>query len=91
MKVIPAGEERLMVRFRQFDSAHQRYSSRYLIFEAGTVRLVTVSFRYAWPSELDLMARMAGLRLRDRWSTWDGAPFTASSKTHVSIYERMPD
>jgi hypothetical protein len=44
--------------------------------------------RYAWPSELDLMARLAGLRLRERHGDWRGGPFTAISPTHVSIYER---
>ena len=91
MRVIPGDDERLMLRFRQFDTAQQRYSSYYLIFEDQSVRQVRVSFRYAWPSELDLMARLAGMRLRDRWSSWDGKPFTASSKTHVSVYELSPD
>jgi SAM-dependent methyltransferase len=91
MRLIPAQDERLMLRFRDFDPAEQRYCSYYLIFDAGTVRHVKVSFRYAWPSELDLMARLAGLRLRHRWSTWDGGQYTASSKMHVSVYERLPE
>lgn len=90
MRLIPSGEDRLMLRFRQFDTTEQRYSSYYLVFDEGTVRHVRVTFRYAWPAELDLMARLAGLRLRDRWSTWDGKPFTASSRTHVSVYELLP-
>jgi hypothetical protein len=43
--------------------------------------------RYAWPSELDLMAELAGLRLRDRWADWNRAPFDASSTKHVTVYE----
>ena len=45
-------------------------------------------YRYVWPSELDLMARLAGLRLRNRWADWAGAPFTSDSAEHVSVYER---
>ncbi len=46
-------------------------------------------YRYVWPSELDLMARLAGLRLRERWAGWDRAPFTSDSLTQVVVYE-MP-
>ena len=51
-------------------------------------RQATVPFRYAWPAELDLMARLAGLRLRDRWAGFDQAPFTATSPSHVSVWEK---
>ena len=54
------------------------------------IRLYPVEIRYAWPSELDLMARLAGLRLRERWGGWSGESFDASSGTHVSVYERAP-
>ena len=57
--------------------------------ESGT-RIYPVQLRYAWPSELDLMARLAGLRLRERWHDWTGAPFTAASTSHISVYEREP-
>jgi SAM-dependent methyltransferase len=55
------------------------------ISQAGT-RLYPVPQRYVWPSELDLMARLAGLELRERWGGWDRSPFTASSSGHVSVY-----
>ena len=45
-------------------------------------------YRYVWPSELDLMARVAGLRLRDRWAEWDRAPFTSESQRQIAVYER---
>jgi hypothetical protein len=44
--------------------------------------------RYAWPSELDLMAELAGMRLRDRWAGWKKEPFGSSSTRHISVYER---
>jgi len=53
----------------------------------GGVRLYPIVTRYAWPSELDLMARIAGLRLRERWGDWRRAAFTADSRLHVSVYE----
>lgn len=69
------------------DPVEQRIrSSKILLSERG-VRLLPVTVRYAWPAELDLMARLAGLRLRDRWDWWDQGPFTAASGRHVSVYE----
>ncbi len=49
----------------------------------------SLPFRYVWPSELDLMARIAGLRLRERCAGWQLEPFTAESRSHVSIYEKI--
>jgi hypothetical protein len=60
-----------------------------IVFTQGGVRLYPVPLRYAWPSELDLMARLAGLELRERWGGWDRSPFDASSSGHISVYSRM--
>jgi hypothetical protein len=68
----------------------QRVDSLHVIIEDGKVRTFPVHIRYAWPSALDLMAWLAGLRLRERWRGWDAEPFTASSAAHVSVYERAP-
>ncbi|GGX89909.1 hypothetical protein GCM10010358_49860 [Streptomyces minutiscleroticus] len=46
--------------------------------------------RYVWPAELDLMARLAGMSRSERWEDWDGTPFTASSRTHVSVRRKPP-
>jgi hypothetical protein len=54
----------------------------------GQVRVYPIVCRYAWPSELDLMARIAGLRLRERWASWQREPFGAASRNCVSVYER---
>ena len=48
----------------------------------------SIPFRYVWPSELDLMARLAGMRLRERWSGWTREPFTSDSTWHVSVWEK---
>lgn len=58
-----------------------------MITETG-VRLFPVSLRYAWPAELDLMARLAGLRLRERWGGWHKERFGPDSGGHVSVYAR---
>jgi len=50
----------------------------------------SVPFRYVWPSELDLMARLAGMTLRERWGDWQRAPFTGESRSHVSVWQKAP-
>src|SRR5262245_39922680 len=69
------------------DPVAQRIRSHHIVLsnEGGT-QLYPVSVRYAWPSELDLMARLAGLQLRARWNDWDKSEFTAMSRAHVSVY-----
>ena len=47
-------------------------------------------YRYVWPSELDLMARIAGLRLRERWAGWDRVPFTSGSRSQVAVFGKPP-
>jgi SAM-dependent methyltransferase len=64
------------------------WSHHYTRTEDGTYRRNSVPFRYAWPAELDLMARLAGMRLRERWEWWDRTPFTADSESHVSVWEK---
>lgn len=81
----------VMLDVARHDRAKQRVDSQHLLFSETGTRLYPVRLRYAWPAELDLMARLAGLRLRVRWSGWDGAPFTGRSESHVSIYERSPE
>ena len=73
----------------QHDPVTQRVVSQKVVITDGNVRLYPVQIRYAWPAELDLMAQLAGLRLRERWSGWRREPFTAESGKHVSVYERV--
>lgn len=70
------------------DPIRQRVRSQQIVISERGTMLYPVEVRYAWPSELDLMARLAGLRLRERWGGWGREPFTAASTTHLSIYER---
>jgi SAM-dependent methyltransferase len=68
--------------------AEQRVDSQHVVITGSGVRLVPVPLRYAWPSELDLMARLAGLRLRHRWGGWNREPFGDDSQRHISVYEK---
>lgn len=70
------------------DPVGQVVFSQHVVIREGGVRLYPVKIRYAWPPELDLMARLGGLELRDRWAGWRREPFTAQSTKHVSVYGR---
>ena len=69
------------------DVASQQGISRHFSIAGDRVERFDSPFRYVWPSELDLMARLAGLRLRERWGDWDRSPFTGESRKHVSVWE----
>jgi SAM-dependent methyltransferase len=81
-------EERVELDVGRFDAATQRVVSQKVVITDGSVKLYPVQIRFAWPSELDLMAQLAGLRLRERWSNWERAPFDSDSGKHISIYEK---
>jgi SAM-dependent methyltransferase len=75
--------------FDEYDVANQGLiSHHYGARRDGTFGRHWVPFRYVWPAELDLMARIAGLRLRERWSDWSREPFTSDSTKHVSVWEK---
>jgi SAM-dependent methyltransferase len=79
------GEEHL--GFDEYDVVSQRTWSHHYTFDGATYRRNSVPFRYAWPAELDLMARLAGMHLVERWADWDRTPFTAVSPSHVSVWQ----
>jgi len=71
------------------DPVRQTIDTHHVVLKNGAqVELYPVFLRYAYPAELDLMARLAGLRLRNRWGGWHKEPFTSDSRFHVSVYER---
>src|SRR3954453_8212361 len=72
----------------EFDVVHQRQVSHHFTAAEHGFRLRSIPFRYVWPAELDLMARLAGLGLRHRWDDWRGAPFPADSRSHISVREK---
>jgi SAM-dependent methyltransferase len=71
-----------------YDTATQAMSSNYLDITDGRGQFRTFPFRYVWPAELDLMAQLAGMRLRDRWDGFARQPFTSESRSHVSVWEK---
>jgi SAM-dependent methyltransferase len=76
--------------FDEYDVAMQGLISHHFEIVDGRVERLSIPFRYAWPSELDLMAQIAGMRLRERWSGWKREPFTSDSRKHVSVWEKPP-
>jgi SAM-dependent methyltransferase len=72
----------------EFDVANQGLISHHFHLVDGRLERVSIPFRYAWPAELDLMAELAGMRLRERWSGWKREPFTSESRDHVSVWEK---
>jgi SAM-dependent methyltransferase len=74
--------------FEEYDVATQiAFSHHYWVVD-GQLETFSAPFRYVWPSELDLMARLAGLTYRERWAGWHREPFTSASRSHVSVWEK---
>ncbi|MFZ0169864.1 MAG: class I SAM-dependent methyltransferase [Candidatus Dormiibacterota bacterium] len=74
--------------FEEYDVATQiAFSHHYRIID-GKLEFRSAPFRYVWPSELDLMAQLAGMTLHGRWSTWARDPFTSDSRSHVSVWAK---
>jgi SAM-dependent methyltransferase len=93
---LPPGQSVLPIRadpegfsYDVYDVVTQRFSSQHFFIVDGRLEAFPVEFRYVWPSELDLMARLAGMRLEHRWAGWQSEPFTALSPSHVSVYEKV--
>ena len=74
--------------FDEIDVATQiLFSHHYWVID-GRLETFSAPYRYVWPSELDLMARLAGLTLRERWTDWNREPFTRDSRKHISVWEK---
>ncbi len=92
---LPVGETRQVIYadeeswgFDEIDVATQGLTSHHFQTVDGEVERVSIPFRYAWPAELDLMAELAGMTLRERFGGWEGEPFMSESRTHVSVWEK---
>jgi SAM-dependent methyltransferase len=72
----------------EYDVVRQGLTSHHFEIVEGKLERVSIPFRYVWPSELDLMAQFAGMRLRERWGGWNREPFTSESLNHVSVWEK---
>ncbi len=86
--VVPFQVSPARLAFDIYDTATQAMSSNYVEIAGGRAKYTSYPFRYVWPAELDLMAQLAGLRLRERWGGWQREPFTSDSGKHVSVWEK---
>ncbi len=77
--------------FEEYDVARQRSISHHYWVSDDKLETFSAPFRYVWPSELDLMARLAGMTLRERWHDWDRSPFTSESRSHISVWEKLTE
>lgn len=78
----------LHLGFDEYDVAAQGVISHHYWVTDGESETFSAPFRYVWPAELDLMARLAGMTLRERWSDWNREPFTSDSRSHVSVWQK---
>jgi hypothetical protein len=72
----------------EYDIANQGLISHHFEMRDRTLERSSTPFRYVWPSELDLMAELAGMSLSERWEGWNREPFTSESRKHVSVWEK---
>jgi len=77
--------------FDEYDIAVQGLVSHHYWVTEDELETFSAPFRYVWPSELDLMARLAGMTLHERWGDWDRSPFTDESASHISVWEKVAD
>ena len=72
----------------EYDVANQGLVSHHVTLVDERIERNSIPFRYVWPAELDLMAELAGMKLRERWSGWEREPFTSESEKHVSVWAK---
>jgi SAM-dependent methyltransferase len=87
MRAIRIGENELQIDVSQIEFDKQLITSQHVLLTEQGTHFYPVKIRYIWPSEMDLMARLSHLQLRERWSNWDMSEFTALSGKHISVYE----
>ena len=73
----------------EYDVADQGLISHHFSLVEGSIERLSLPFRYVWPAELDLMAQLAGMSLRERWGGWQREPFTSESEKHVSVWQKQ--
>jgi SAM-dependent methyltransferase len=89
VKVQRIETDEVVLETSQHDPMNQRTVSQHLVINRSGIKIYPIQVRYAWPAELDLLAQLAGMRLRERWSNWRRDPFVAASTNHISIYELL--
>lgn len=83
-------DDRTVVDASMLDQANQRVRSQHIVINDDGIQRYPIELRYAYPAELDLMARIAGMRLRERFGGWDRRPFNSESVAHISVYKPIP-
>jgi hypothetical protein len=81
--------DEVFIDVSQLDMLNQQVSSQHIVLSEEGVHLYPVKLRYAWPAELDLMARLANLTLKERWGSWGKEPYTNESTRHISVYSAV--
>jgi SAM-dependent methyltransferase len=89
VSALSVGDEEIRLDIIRYDVLAQRADASHVLISEQGVKMYPLQFRYAWPSELDLMGQLAGLRPRERWGGWKREMFTESSRSHVSVYEKL--
>jgi hypothetical protein len=88
VQALAVAEDSATIEVAMHDAVQQRVTVQTITFDEHGTHLRPLALRYAWPSELDLMAGQAGLQLRERHGGWDRQPFDSASGSHVSVYHR---
>jgi len=84
---LPLSRRRVLVHGIEHVATQTSYSHHFWVTD-GSLETFSAPFRYVWPSELDLMARLAGMTLHERWADCDRSPFTSDSRSHISVWEK---
>ena len=90
LSVVQVGVDEVRLECSRHDAGTQSVITQHVVLGGGQTTLYPVQIRYAWPSELDLMAKLAGLGLESRWDGWDRQPYTSSSFTTISVWKTPP-
>ena len=80
--------DRAILDLGRHDPVNQLVEAQRIVFTDGGTQLRPLPYRYVWPQELDLMAKLAGMHLESRWGDWDQSPFTRDSRKHISLYRK---
>ena len=86
LRTVTVGDDWVRIDAALLDPVNQVVSVQQIVLSGEGVRLYPIRLRFVWPAELDLMARLAGMRLKERWGDWNGTAFSATSARHVSVF-----
>jgi SAM-dependent methyltransferase len=88
VQALAVSEDSVTIEVSRHYAVEQRVTTQFITWDKQGMHVLPVAIRYSWPSELDLMGEMAGLRLTERYADWNRRPFNARSRAHISVYER---